>query len=497
MKTKQLKDSCLIAGTLLLSACASATDLGEGLVNESESLLLKNSTNKYSHWNGVGKMHRGEMPWCTASLLDTRKGDDAVGPAYILTNAHCVGGVDGPPSSEPESVKFNYFNDTPDTYKSYPIKETMWRDYIYADLAIMELDVPLATLLEDGITPLQLASEWTRESSDILIVGAPQYLPEAGLRLAACTQEATGATLIEGGRVYSNTLKNRCREIRPGSSGSPVLDRETGHIVSVLATSTLGATIDEKCFSNAPCEVKQMQPTWAPDTHYSHPADQLSSCFSEGIFTDISNACTSDAPFKVIKLKYGPTQYLAMPRNADSPDPVLNAHFSLSTPYYRFKAVRDEMDCRSALGYSEAIDAKDAEINAPISRDPGMHYLCVIGVDSSEQRPDMKRLKNAWINPAQLIERTPVRLPEPTITLSADWNYKVAWRYLVPTLFRTFYYASPAADTDCSKIKIADYIDTFDEITFKAEQLPLTLCSRNQDFSGRYSKVRTDLLALP
>jgi hypothetical protein len=63
--------------------------------------------------------------------------------------------------------------------------------------------------------------------------------------------------------------------------------------------------------------------------------------------------------------------------------------------------------------------------------------------------------------------------------------------------YGTLYYTSPAKDTDCNAIPVKDYIETFEAITFTAEKLPLTLCSRNKDLSDRYSSARTDLLALP
>ncbi|VVN99989.1 trypsin-like serine peptidase [Pseudomonas fluorescens] len=498
MNNTYLKTLCPLVGTLFLSSCICAADLGEGRANESDSVLLKNQNNDYSHWNGIGKIFWNNDPACTASLLDTRDTDNnATGPAYLLTAAHCALDASERQAAEPleQAVKFNYFTDTPHAYKSYKIDQTVWKDYQHTDLAIIALDTALATMLEDGITPLRLASEWPKVSADVLIVGAPNE-PESGLRLAACAQEPTGATLVEGDRSYLDSLKNRCRGIRSGSSGGPVLDRQSGHILSVMATSTHGATIDQQCFDDAPCEVKNGQPEWSSDTHYSHPADYLSSCFSEGVFTSSSNACTLHRTFEVTDTTWS-TLYVVMPENETSPDPVLQANFSLNTPYYRFKTARDVTQCSSAHNYSAPIDASNALLNAPISREPGMYFLCIIGVQSADHRPSIELMKSAWVTPAQLIERTPVRMPEPTITLSADWNYQVKWRYSVPQYFGTLYYTGPTNETDCNKIPIEEYARTFQPITFEAEKLPLTLCSRNNDFSDRYSDVRSDLLALP
>ncbi|MBZ9785038.1 serine protease [Pseudomonas sp. REP124] len=500
MKQRKSSALCALTTALIFSSSTFAMDLGEGLTNGSDAVLLKNQDDHYKRWNGIGKIFLNEDPVCTASLLDTRDEHfNAVGPAYLLTAAHCAPGVLRRPlaPTDKETVKFNYFNDTSANHKTYPVKETVWKDFSQTDLAIMELDVTLDTLIKAGINPLPLASQWSKDASDVLIVGAPGGLEQSGLRLAACTQEPVEGTLVESDRVFLESLKNACREVRPGSSGSPVLDRQSGAILSVLSTSTDGATAEEQCFENAPCEVRNGKVSWSPDTHYSFAADKLPSCFSQGVFTSVSNFCTSQAPFKLTELKYWPTQYVAMPRNASSPDPMINAQFSLSTPFYRFKTVRQAQDCRSARNYSGTLDANDVVLDTAVSRDVGMHYLCVIGVESAEQRPTAALMNNAWVTPVQLVERTPVHTPEPTITLSADWNYNVKWRYLVPTHFGALYFSGPASETDCSKVKIADYTKTFEEVTFMAEQLPLKLCSRNEDLSGRYSEVRTDLLALP
>ena len=497
MNNKYPKASCLLAGTLFLSTCIAAADLGEGLVNESDSILLNNQNAQYSRWNGVGQMFWNDEPSCTASLLDTRdKHNNALGPAYLLTAAHCVSDGQEPDPSIELSVKFNYFHDTANAYKNYKVNRTVWKDFQHTDLAVLELDATLSTLLADGVNPLRMASEWPRITADVLVVGSPGDLQESGLRLAACAQVPTAVTLVEGTRAYLDTLKNRCKEIRLGSSGSPVLDRNNGQILSVLTTSTYGAKSDEKCFEDAPCEVRRGQPVLSSDTHYAHPVDHLSSCFIDGVFTSASTACAPYTTFKVTESTW-PAQYVALPEDANSSPPVLQVDFTLSTTHYRFKTVRDVALCQSPHDYSGAINANGALLKAPISREPGIHYLCIVGVESADHRPSIELMKSAWVIPAQLLDRTPVRMPEPTITLSAERIYQVKWRYSVPMYFGTLYYTSPTTDTDCSTIPVNEYVETFQEVSFTAEQLPLTLCSRNKDLSNRYSNARTDLLALP
>jgi hypothetical protein len=462
---------------------------------------LKNNGHKYNHWNGIGKLFKDNQPLCTASLIDTRdEENNALGPAYVLTAGHCVSlYLARPVAALPfeASVTFNFFNDTPDEYKSYKIHNANWASLTGTDIAVLELTSSLATVLEDGITPLKLTPDAFTASGDVLIVGAPSNLPESGLRLAACLQEPTEATLVENWWTYPDALKNSCKDIRGGSSGSPVLDRESGNIVGVLFTSTFGSTPDEMCFDNAPCEVKNGKPMWFPETHYSNAIDYLPNCFVKGVFNTTSGACTLEPSFKLATKDYLPLRYTTVPAAESQEIPTWGLNFSMDTPYYRFKTVRDAKECLSPRNYSQIISSTEALINAPTGREAGMYFLCVLGVESAEQTPTAGLLRNAWISPAQLIEAEPVRMAEPTITLGADWNYNVVWRDSLPLYFNSFYYAGPTEKTNCRDIKREDYIYVDDAITFTAEQLPLTLCSYNISLDSRSSAVRTDLLALP
>lgn len=147
--------------------------------------------------------------------------------------------------------------------------------------------------------------------------------------------------------------------------------------------------------------------------------------------------------------------------------------------------------------YSQIISSTEALIDAPTGREAGMYFLCVLGVESAAQTPTAGLLRNVWISPAQLVEAEPVRLSEPTITLGADWNYNVTWRFSYPLYAESYYYVGPAGETNCSNIKLEEYIFVTQAVTFTAEQLPLTLCSYGKDYGFRPSAVRTDLLALP
>ncbi|MHC8353925.1 trypsin-like serine peptidase [Pseudomonas sp. LB3P81] len=493
MNKKHLATSSLLAGTLFLSAYTSAMGFGAELINGSDSILLNNKNNESMRWSGIGEIFWGDDSICTASLLDTRdKANNAVGPAYLLTAADCVVGVRAvphllQPQPVPITVKFNYFNDTPGDYKTYTIRTATWNNSEHTNLAIMELESPLATLLEDGITPLKIAPKTPDLSNDVLISSTGTKQQETGLRVKACSQEPTGGAVISGeSRMYLNTLKIRCGAEDYYSKGAPVLERNSGNILSVLSIGTYKSTIERQCFDYAPCEVKNGQPQWSAETQYGHAVDFLSSCFNEGVFTNTAKACTFERTFEVTDLD-NYSRYTAMPLNDAQPN--ARATFSLSTPYYRFKTARDVKHCSQSDGYSDISSATDAAIKSPIPREPGIYFLCVIGVESAEQSLSAELMKNTLILPTQLVERTPVELPlNPNYGIYNDGSLGLRFSQRLPSNLAIRYYKGPFKDTDCSNVDRKDYVHASHEAPIKAEEFPFTLCIKNVDLSYRVSK---------
>lgn len=498
MNQRHLAMSCLIASGLILSANLSAADLGEGLINESSSIILKNTSKNYTHFNGIGKIILNDFTSCNATLLDTRDSDNkTTGPAYVLTTARCAIRYVPHESDFPrETIKFNYFNDTLDVAKSFPIKKTVWYDIRNTNLAIMELRVSLGSLLEEGITPLKLKSAPSKGTTNVVIAGTPENAPEPGLRLAACTQLPVDGALVQTTTTYQGTFRNHCQGFSALAAGSPILERSTGQIIGVLAASTHDSTIDEQCFDDSPCEVKNGKPVWTSDTSYSQPVDKLSSCFKMGIFDSTASACAPPVKNQLTHREYVPAIYIAMPRGKPAPNPIIEAEFSLSTPYYRFKTVRDITQCKSAASYSGIFNATNANLKAPLNKRTGIHYLCVIGVESAEQKLTIEWMQQVWASRTMVVKNKTVKTPEFTITIDAESNHTIDWKLYLPTRSHSFYYAG-SVDTDCSAIKPENFTETLEPLTIKAGQLPMMLCSKNADLANNISNVRSDLIKLP
>lgn len=303
----------------------------------------------------------------------------------------------------------------------------------------------------------------------------------------ACLQEPTGAPVIAGASsLYLNTLKNRCGAEGYDATGAPVIDRKSGSILSVISMDTYKSTIERQCFDQAPCEVNNGHPEGSVETRYGHSVDYLSSCFSNGFFTNISNACTFQRSFEVTEL-HNYSRYTAIPRNETQPN--ARANFSLSTPYYRFKTTRNPMHCSLPAGYSDISSAANAAIKTPITREPGIYFLCITGVESAEQPLTTELMKDTLILPTQLVERKPVGLPlDVDYVIYEDGTPALHFGQRLPTHLAIRYFKGPFKETNCSSIDRKKYLHNSHEVPLDAEEYPFTLCVRNVDLSHRVSQ---------
>ncbi|SEM69325.1 hypothetical protein SAMN04487857_10483 [Pseudomonas sp. ok272] len=151
-------------------------DWGEGTPNFSPAQPLSNREGRYDHWRSIGRVSLQQGLTCSGTLIDTRYAPNGLdGPAYVLTSGHCN-------NLNPDivlenvaakgSVSFNYFFDTAEHTQSYFITNINWSTIRGQDISVVELDNTLGQLLNDGITPLKLASLPLPQGRDTLIVGA-------------------------------------------------------------------------------------------------------------------------------------------------------------------------------------------------------------------------------------------------------------------------------------------------------------------------------------
>jgi len=445
--------SGLLLGYLAGAPVAAPKDFGEGLTNASPARPLTNAHQEHNQWNGVGRIRNEAQTLCTATLLDTRDAAGQSGPAYVLTSSHCLHRLNGPVQKDlpiKGSISFNYFADTLASLKTYPVKTLKWGSSQGMDLAIVELQASLATLLKDGINPLKLADEIPADGNDILALAAPEW---DTLHLSACTQQSS-RELVEQPFVWRVTMKNQCQGITLGSFGGPLLDRANNTVFGILSTSTTGQSEEHKCQRDAPCEVNSGQPSWHADTNYGSPVTFLNRCFSGGVLQSDSEHCDL-FPTTTITFKNPEPiqQYFIKKAGSKGTDivPRWNLKFTTNTPFYRYKPTRHALDCENPVHYSSPIAADKAYIDDAIGPQTGMHMLCIVGVTSAEQPVTNGMMRNALTLAVELAEPGPARTPNLSINLDKHGllAYTVSWHLAPPFMQRYTYKYGPAATTDC------------------------------------------------
>lgn len=447
-----------ISGPLLSSLSgainAAHKDFGEGLTNASPARMLTNAHREHDHWNGVGRIRNDDQSLCTASLLDTRDENGRSGPAYVLTSSHCLHRLSGSTQKDlpiKGSINFNYFDDTLDTFKTYPLKTLKWSSNQGVDLAVIELHSSLTDVMKAGIRPLKLAEEVPADGTDILALMAPEWNT---LHVSACAQQAS-QELVEQPFVWRETMKNQCNGTGHGTFGGPLLDRQSNTLFGILSTSTHGQPKERKCQRDAPCEVIAGQPTWHPETNYGSPVTFLNRCFVKGVLQADSQQCNLFPSVSITFINPEPIQqYFTRQPDGKGNDivPRWNLTFSTNAPFYRYKTTRRAIDCENPVHYSSPIKADNARINDAIDAQTGLHMLCIIGVTSAEQTVTNNMMRNALTLAVELVDPGPARTPSVTIALDklGSLAYTVIWGLDPPFMRRYTYKYGPVATTDCA-----------------------------------------------
>ena len=488
--------SKMLSVFFLLLLCLTQTSCAQPVPEAPEPLLLNNAKGENSHLNGIGQILRGTRRYCTAFLLDTRDGDsNAQGPAYVLTSAHCASlrmgtAVDAPYQGQ---VQFNYFQDTLEGAKRYEIQKVKWASLAGTDVAIMQLESSLETLLDDGINPLKTASAAPDSPMQVQVIGAPASAP--GLRLSTCTQEQADTTLIKFSTVHTRYQKQNCKGIEPGSSGSAVLDATTGEVTGVMSGTTYGITADDLCFWHGLCGNRDSRSILPDQASQSFAADYLMSCFTEGRFNIDASWCRLKPNFDFRSRNHTDIALHKTPAASDIKTPAWGIQYSMNTNFYRSKTVRDAQDCYSPAHYNDAVSTLGGMIDTPIGREAGLYYLCVVGTDSVEQQLTVGSLENVQILAARLVDAVASRLPEPTPEITPDADYLlIKYRETDDRNNWTQIYAGPVGATDCAVVDPMSYTKIGDSFLVPLDALPLTLCSYTMDRNLSTSEVRTDLL---
>lgn len=500
MNNRSLIGACCLASLAPFSTSAAVADFGDGLTNLSASKVLLNAQGQAQHWSGVGRIRSETGSSCTATLLDTRSSDSPPeAPAYLLTNGHCINKQNGLMITDGEiagTIEFNYFTDSAPL--SYPLKRISWSSMQGVDVALVEVQPTLQTLIDAGIQPLRLARKMPETGRDILWVGAPLAAGTGHLRMSACTlQQAT--PILEQPWVWRHTFADQCDGTDTGASGSPIMTRDSQEVFGVLNTSTrpsVGDTFDEQAVQPP---LPAGYPVLAENTNFGSPVTLLNDCFAAGVLITDASRCRLFPTFSVAFAAppKHPRQYAKISLDNDGAEvlPGWGLHFSMDRPLYRYKKVDEPMQCEDPVGYSATLPAQNAVIDDAIDGRIGINWLCLIGVNSADERPSSGLMRNALTLALQLQPAGPTQAPLMTIEPGRLGGYVVSWQH-------------DGALIDHYKVKVGppDSTDCLEENGFRRRagtslripdrSLPKKICTYAYDINGQRSAVREDIVQL-
>lgn len=389
-----------ICGLLLTTSAASqpVTLPADGAEMNGPSVLLRNADGASPYASVVRYSGRAQ---CSGVFVETMAAgqDPGRAPAYVLTNGHCS---DFPganevlldrPAPPTHRVVFNYFADTHGQQTTVAVSRIVYATMKGRDLAILELAASYEEMVRRGFRPWRAAAAPPGPEEPVVIVGAPLMNdPNASLlRLAACGHESRAPVVLEFIWHWFDAGRNRCTDIRPGSSGSPVLSRISGRLLGLVNTTTIGAVPYSECFLDHPCEPSPAGIVARPNTSYMTPADRLDRCFDGGGRFDVGlPGCPLD---RGVQVALSPSTLGAQnPRLDTTPfgPPRTRWNVTVSGPFevYRYNIVRAAAgDCRDPREYGPPRRVRERPlIDDTLPRDDGDYFLCVIGGSEDGRR---------------------------------------------------------------------------------------------------------------
>jgi len=198
---------------------------------------------------------------------------------------------------------FEFFADTTGRQERFRVSRVAYSTMKGHDLAVLALDASYSDLLRRGYRPWPSAFVLPGAREPVVIVGAPlQNNPtQSYLRLAACPLTGTARVLLERQWHWFDEPRATCRDILPGSSGSPVISRQTGRLVGIVGTTTLGSFFPADCYLGRPCEAEAGGTRVLEETSYFTPVVGIDRCFDRsGRFELARPGCPLDDARQVV-----------------------------------------------------------------------------------------------------------------------------------------------------------------------------------------------------
>lgn len=461
---------------------------------DNEAPLLKSTDPGAQRFKPVGKL-KAYSANCTATLIAGAHTPVPTKRALVLTAGHCAGHFNANTVIVDRAAGSNwtftpdYFIDTQSSQHHFDVSKILYATMKGVDLAVLQLDATYGELAALGIQPMTLYAATPLPTTPIETAHIPvrdvSDPAEQFMRLSACYADI-GRPTFEGDDpwLWNHAVPNFCKGIAGGSSGSPVVLKDSAEVIGVI--NTVVDTDQIGCGENRPCELQGTGSLPREGAAYYIPIDP------------IAQALTADSDLDLSQLDPGTGATLTRVGSewstqswSNQNDTLRPAHWNLQigegTEQIRYKTgLASTTDCSDLNGYGPALDSADQPLmSLAVPSDEGIYKLCAIGKASEEDT--WQDPKDATVMLHQIDDTPPVVTPYVNILGQGDdaWLVKGwprAYEIRGGSLLIKY---GPKASTDCSDF--AGYVINAlipVGVVLKKSEAPWRVCLRGFDLAG-------------
>ncbi|MEV4559817.1 serine protease [Kitasatospora sp. NPDC049285] len=224
---------------------------------------------------------------CSGSLVRMPNSVDT-DPGLILTNGHCLEtGMPNPGqviTNKSSNRSFTLLSSSGSSLGTVRANRVLYSTMTDTDVTLYRLSTSYSTIKSRyGISPLTMSTSHPVAGSAIKVVSG--YWKTT----YSCNVDGFVYRLKEGGWTFKDSVRytSACNTIG-GTSGSPVIDVNSGQVVAVNNT---GNENGETCTVDNPCEVDQNGVvTVRQGINYAQETYTIPNCFAPGNVLDLTRA---------------------------------------------------------------------------------------------------------------------------------------------------------------------------------------------------------------